>query len=54
MPIDDRPTIAAPDDDPWPAAGGHGYGKDNRERATFTALGFAFLKDRIGWLDARA
>ncbi len=37
-----------------PAAGGHGYGKDNRERATFTALGFAFLKDRIGWLDARA
>jgi prolyl oligopeptidase len=25
-----------------PAAGGHGYGKDNRERAAFTALGYAF------------
>jgi prolyl oligopeptidase len=37
-----------------PAAGGHGYGKDNKERAGFTALGFSFLKDRIGWLDAQA
>ena len=32
-----------------PAAGGHGYGKDNKERAGFTALGFTFLKDKIGW-----
>jgi prolyl oligopeptidase len=32
-----------------PAAGGHGYGKDNRERAAFTALGYAFLRDAIGW-----
>jgi prolyl oligopeptidase len=37
-----------------PAAGGHGYGKDNRERAAFTALGYRFLKDRIGWLDHQA
>ena len=34
-----------------PAAGGHGYGKDNKERAAFTALGYCFLKDKIGWLD---
>jgi prolyl oligopeptidase len=34
-----------------PAAGGHGYGKDNKERAAFTALGYAFLKNKIGWLD---
>ncbi|MBL8703016.1 MAG: S9 family peptidase [Alphaproteobacteria bacterium] len=32
-----------------PAAGGHGYGKDNRERALFTALGLAFLREAIGW-----
>jgi prolyl oligopeptidase len=32
-----------------PAAGGHGYGKDNRERATFTALGYNFLRRAIGW-----
>ncbi|HEU4377838.1 MAG TPA: prolyl oligopeptidase family serine peptidase [Hyphomicrobiaceae bacterium] len=32
-----------------PAAGGHGYGKDNKERAAFTALGLAFLRDKIGW-----
>ena len=32
-----------------PAAGGHGYGKDNKERAAFTALGFTFLRDKIGW-----
>ena len=37
-----------------PAAGGHGYGKDNRERAAFTALGYGFLKDKIGWLDHQA
>lgn len=34
-----------------PAAGGHGYGKDNRERAAFTVLGYTFLKDKIGWTD---
>lgn len=34
-----------------PAAGGHGYGKDNKERAAFTALGYAFLKQKIGWAD---
>ncbi|MBO0736723.1 MAG: S9 family peptidase [Alphaproteobacteria bacterium] len=32
-----------------PAAGGHGYGKDNRERASFTALGYNFLRQAIGW-----
>ena len=32
-----------------PAAGGHGYGKDNRERAAFTALGYNFLRRAIGW-----
>jgi prolyl oligopeptidase len=31
------------------AAGGHGYGKDNKERAAFTALGYRFLKTKIGW-----
>jgi prolyl oligopeptidase len=31
------------------AAGGHGYGKDNRERALFITLGFTFLADAIGW-----
>jgi prolyl oligopeptidase len=31
------------------AAGGHGYGKDNRERAFFTALGYTFLRDAIGF-----
>ncbi|MBR0829261.1 S9 family peptidase [Bradyrhizobium manausense] len=34
-----------------PAAGGHGYGKDNKERAGFQVLGFRFLKSRIGWVD---
>jgi prolyl oligopeptidase len=33
-----------------PAAGGHGYGKDNKERAAFSALGYMFLKRAIGWL----
>jgi prolyl oligopeptidase len=32
-----------------PAAGGHGYGKDNKERAAFTALGYNFLRQAIGW-----
>jgi len=32
-----------------PAAGGHGYGKDNKERASFTALGYSFLRRAIGW-----
>ena len=34
-----------------PAAGGHGYGKDNKEIAAFVALGYAFLRERIGWPD---
>jgi prolyl oligopeptidase len=37
-----------------PAAGGHGYGKDNKERASFTVLGFSFLKNKIGWSDISA
>ena len=37
-----------------PAAGGHGYGKDNKERAAFTVLGYTFLKDKIGWRDTGA
>ncbi|HMD63875.1 MAG TPA: prolyl oligopeptidase family serine peptidase [Stellaceae bacterium] len=36
-----------------PAAGGHGYGKDNRERASFTALGYNFLRSTIGWTPDR-
>ena len=32
-----------------PGAGGHGYGKDDKERASFYALGYAFLRDKIGW-----
>ncbi len=32
-----------------PAAGGHGYGKDNSERAAFTALGYNFMRCAIGW-----
>ncbi len=32
-----------------PEAGGHGYGKDNKERASFIALGYTFLRDAIGW-----
>ena len=32
-----------------PAAGGHGYGKDNKERAAFTALGYTLpqAEDRL-------
>jgi len=37
-----------------PAAGGHGYGKDNRERAGFIALGYTFLRNKIGWADNAA
>ncbi len=37
-----------------PAAGGHGYGKDNKETAAFIALGFSFLKEKIGFADAPA
>jgi prolyl oligopeptidase len=37
-----------------PAAGGHGYGKDNKERAAFTALGYSFLRTKIGWSDRAA
>jgi prolyl oligopeptidase len=36
-----------------PAAGGHGYGKDNKERAAFTALGYGFLREKIGWAAQR-
>ena len=32
-----------------PAAGGHGYGKDNAEVAAFSALGISFLRQAIGW-----
>jgi prolyl oligopeptidase len=32
-----------------PATGGHGYGKDNRETAAFIALGYTFLKEKIGF-----
>jgi prolyl oligopeptidase len=37
-----------------PAAGGHDYGKDNKERAGFQVLGLRFLKSKIGWLDGEA
>jgi prolyl oligopeptidase len=32
-----------------PAAGGHGYGKDSAEVASFMALGLNFLRRSIGW-----
>jgi prolyl oligopeptidase len=32
-----------------PGAGGHGYSKDNKERASFTALGYNFLRRAITW-----
>lgn len=32
-----------------PTSGGHGYGKDNKERAAFTALAYTFLSRAIGW-----
>lgn len=31
------------------SAGGHGHGKDNRERAAFISLGTNFLRSMIGW-----
>lgn len=34
--------------------GGHGYGRDNKEHASFQVLGFQFLKSKIGWLDDEA
>jgi prolyl oligopeptidase len=34
-----------------PAAGGHGYGKDNKEVAAFIALGYTFLRTKIGFHD---
>jgi prolyl oligopeptidase len=34
-----------------PAAGGHGYGKNNAEIASFAALGMTFLRRSIGWED---
>ena len=37
-----------------PAAGGHGYGKDNAEVARFAALGMTFLRRAIGWEPASA
>ncbi|HEV2303722.1 MAG TPA: hypothetical protein VGR91_19320 [Stellaceae bacterium] len=35
-----------------PEAGGHGRGKDNRERARSIALGYRFFAQAIGWEDA--
>ncbi len=35
-----------------PAAGGHGYGKDNGEVAAFVALGMRFLSQAIGWVQS--
>ena len=32
-----------------PGAGGHGYGKDNAEVASFGSLGINFLRTAIGW-----
>ncbi len=29
--------------------GGHGGGKDNKEQASFAALGLTFLRNKIGW-----
>jgi prolyl oligopeptidase len=34
-----------------PAAGGHGYGKNNAEIASFAALGMTFLRRAIDWED---
>src|SRR3984893_6990645 len=36
-----------------PAAGGHGHGKDNRQRASCTALRYHFLRRAIGWEPTR-
>lgn len=37
-----------------PAAGGHGYGNDSTQAATFMALGLGFLRRSIGWDPATA
>jgi prolyl oligopeptidase len=37
-----------------PAAGGHGYGNDSTQAATFMALGLGFLRRSIGWHPATA
>lgn len=37
-----------------PAAGGHGYGKDNAEWAAFAALSYTFLAAKIAWCGAKA
>jgi prolyl oligopeptidase len=37
-----------------PAAGGHGYGKNNAEVASFAALGMTFLRRAIGWAEGDA
>lgn len=34
------------------ASGGHSYGKDHKESAAFTALGYRFLREKIGWAGA--
>jgi prolyl oligopeptidase len=33
-----------------PGAGGHGYGKDHTQTATFMTIGVAFMKEKIGWV----
>jgi prolyl oligopeptidase len=35
-----------------PTAGGHGYGTNNSQIASFTALGYTFLREKIGFLDS--
>jgi prolyl oligopeptidase len=37
-----------------PAAGGHGYGNDSTQAATFMALGISFLRRSIGWTPTTA
>jgi prolyl oligopeptidase len=34
-----------------PAAGGHSFGTNNRQVASFAALGYTFLKEKIGFLE---
>ena len=36
------------------AGGGHGYGKDHREEASFMALGYRFLREAIAWMDEQS
>jgi prolyl oligopeptidase len=35
-----------------PAAGGHAYGTSNRQTASFIALGYTFLREKIGFHDS--